>query len=204
MGSTLQLNHRRLAEILLPAVLEAGRVEMHHYAVGVETQTKADQSPVTIADQEAEAILLAALAVALPGVPVIAEEAVAEGKIPEIGNRFVLVDPLDGTREFINKRGEFTVNVALIADGSPVFGIVYAPALGDLYVTLGPSSAMRAHVQPSARPGALSDYGLQPIRTRRPDIQALTAVASRSHGTDATDAYLAGYNIAKRSNWGLR
>ncbi len=202
MAAPLTLNYNLLAEALLPAVLKAGFVEMQHYAAGVETQTKADFSPVTVADQEAEVILIAALSATAPGIPIIAEEAVAAGRIPEIQDRFFLVDPLDGTREFINKRGEFTVNIALVSAGQPVFGIVYAPALGDLYITLGATTSARAQVAPNAKPASLADYRFQAIHTRKPDPKALTAVASRSHSTDATDGFLAGYAVAKRANSG--
>lgn len=130
-------DHKMLGEALLPSVLLAGAVEMRHYRAGVEVETKADATPVTAADREAEAILLVGLTKAMPGVPVVAEEAVSQGRIPTFSDTFFLVDPLDGTLEFVNRRGEFTVNVALIEHGKPLFGIVYAPALSELYMTLG-------------------------------------------------------------------
>jgi 3'(2'), 5'-bisphosphate nucleotidase len=187
---------------LMPSVLEAGAIEMRHYLAGVEVASKADQSPVTLADQEAEVVLLAALAREAPGIPVIAEESVSEGRVPEIGNRFFLVDPLDGTREFINKRDEFTVNVALVADGVPVLGIVYVPALGDMYVTLGRGQAARATISPDARPASLADCGFQRIHVRAPDPAQLTAVASRSHMTAETEAFLARYTVTERRDSG--
>ena len=142
------LDHAALVDALLPSVLEAGRVEMRHYASGFTVETKADNSPVTIADREAEAVLLAALAEVAPGTPVVAEEEVAAGRIPAAADVLFLVDPLDGTREFINRNGEFTVNVALVAAGRPVFGIVYAPAIGDLYATTGAATAVHAPARP--------------------------------------------------------
>ena len=97
------------------------------YATDFAVRDKADASPVTVADEAAEKIILADLAVIAPGVPVVAEESVAAGKVPVIADRFFLVDPLDGTREFVSHRDEFTVNVALIEDGEPVLGVVFAP-----------------------------------------------------------------------------
>jgi 3'(2'), 5'-bisphosphate nucleotidase len=187
---------------LLPSVLEAGALEMRYYREGVAVQEKADASPVTLADQEAEEVLLAALAREAPGIPVVAEESVAAGRIPTVGSRFFLVDPLDGTKEFINKRDEFTVNVALVEDGVPVLGIVYVPALADLYVTLGRTSAARARLAPDARPASLDACGLQRISVRSPDMNGLVAVASRSHMTPETEAFLSGYRIAQRRDSG--
>ena len=113
--------------------LEAGAVVRLVYEMDFSVQTKADESPVTIADQQAEAVILAGLANLDPGIPVVAEESVAAGRIPTVDTRtprFWLVDPLDGTKEFIHRNGEFTVNIALIEAGEPVLGVVLAPALG--------------------------------------------------------------------------
>lgn len=190
------LDHEQLARALLPYILAAGAIEMSYYRSGVTVERKADASPVTAADREAEAVLLAGLARAAPGVPVIAEEAVAGGTVPQIAEAFFLVDPLDGTREFINQRDEFTVNIALVRDGKPVFGIVFAPALGDLCVTLGPGRAGHAHV--AAVPSAAASVEFADIRTRRPDRNALVAVASLSHGAAEADRFLANHRIAQR------
>ncbi len=195
-------DHEQLAQALLPAVLEAGAIEMRHYREGVTVETKADASPVTAADREAEAVLLAALARAAPGIPIIAEEAVSQGTIPAVAASFFLVDPLDGTREFINRRGEFTVNVALIEQGQPVFGIVYAPALSEFYATLGAARAVFARMAPHDAGKNLATYGGADIRTRSPDPDALTAIASRSHPTPETDQFLAHFRIADRRSAG--
>ncbi|MFM9943049.1 MAG: 3'(2'),5'-bisphosphate nucleotidase CysQ [Hyphomicrobiaceae bacterium] len=195
-------DHAALAERLLRPVLDAGAVEMRYYQAGVSVEAKADNSPVTAADREAEAILLAALATAAPNVPVIAEEAVAEGRVPATGRALFLVDPLDGTREFIHKRGEFTVNVALVVDGTPRFGIVYAPALGELYVTLGADRCSYAKVMPDAQVTTLAACGLRDIATRAPTLTQLAAVASRSHLTPETEAVLARYPIKDRRDAG--
>lgn len=194
--------HAALAEALFAAVLEAGAIEMKHYRAGVAVVTKADQSPVTLADQEAEAVLTAAIAKAAPGIPIVAEEAVAAGVLPVLGRQFFLVDPLDGTREFINKRDEFTVNIALVEDGVPRFGIVFVPALGDFYVTLGDHRSAFACIAEGARLRSLAEAGLRDIRVRTPDLGGLTAVASRSHLTPETETFLARFPIAARRDAG--
>lgn len=196
------LDHVALAAALLPCVLEAGRIEMRYYASGVAVEAKADNSPVTAADREAEAVLVAGIAAAAPGVAIIAEEAVAEGRVPQIGRAFFLVDPLDGTREFINQRGEFTVNVALVVDGRTCFGIVYAPAIGELYATLGPRRCGFAQVPVDRQPVTLDDCGFRDVTTGRPDASGLVAVASRSHLTPETEALLARFPVRDRRNAG--
>src|SRR5688572_22763657 len=122
-----------LLQSLIYTAQRAGGAIMAVYAQGFTVREKADASPVTIADEAAEKIILEDLAVIAPDVPVVAEEAVAAGKVPVIAERFFLVDPLDGTREFVSHRDEFTVNVALIEAGEPVLGVVFAPARHELY-----------------------------------------------------------------------
>ena len=195
-------NFSDLAAALLPAVLTAGAIEMRHYRAGVAVETKSDSSPVTIADREAEAVLVAAIANAASNIPIVAEEAVAAGRLPAIGPEFFLVDPLDGTREFIEQRGEFTVNIALVRNGVPVFGIVYAPACDELYVTLAQSTASFARIAPQDDGVSLAEIGLAPIRTRKPDPAALVALASRSHSNAETEAFLDRYRISARTNAG--
>jgi 3'(2'), 5'-bisphosphate nucleotidase len=199
---SLNISHAKLAEMLLPVALEAGRVQMHHFRQGVAVQTKSDATPVTAADQESEAVILAALARIAPSVPVVAEEAMADGEPPLIGATFFLVDPLDGTREFIAGRGEFTINIALVVDGHAVFGLVYAPVTHDLFVTTGPNSAVRAMVTPDSGITSLAAAGTTPIAARVPNPQALVALASRSHMNAETEAFLARYAIAERRSAG--
>lgn len=189
---------RRLVEALLPAVLSAGRIEMRHFAAGVEVETKADTTPVTIADHEAEAVLLEGLKRAAPGVPVIAEEAVAAGKVPAIGDAFFLVDPLDGTRAFIKLSPEFTINIGLVERTRPVFGIIYAPALKLLFATLGPELAVEGSIAPESEGVCLKDLALKPLKTRAPDPKGLVAFASRSHAAESTDAFLSRLPIAEK------
>jgi hypothetical protein len=119
---------------------DAGREIYAIYRAGFDVVTKSDGSPVTIADQRAEEIILAGLRAAAPGVPILAEEEVAAGIETDCGRRFFLVDPLDGTRGFTEGGAEFTVNIALVEDGAPVLGVVYAPATGVLYLG-GPDGA---------------------------------------------------------------
>ncbi|MBC7767567.1 MAG: 3'(2'),5'-bisphosphate nucleotidase CysQ [Phycisphaerales bacterium] len=118
---------------LIALALAAGREINAVRQAGFETQTKLDGSIVTLADQRAEAIIEAGLQELSPDIPMIGEEAVAEGRIPECGARFFCVDPLDGTRGFAAGGDEFTVNIALVENGMPTFGVVYAPASGELY-----------------------------------------------------------------------
>lgn len=187
-----------LVEALLPAVLTAGRIEMAHFAAGVTVETKADTTPVTIADHEAEAVLTEGLQRAAPGIPVIAEEAVAAGCVPATGDAFFLVDPLDGTRAFINGSPEFTINIGLVVDGRPVFGIIYAPALDQFYATVGPSESIEAKIAVAAREVDLAACVLTRLATRQPDPQALIAFASRSHASQSTDAFLQRLPIAEK------
>jgi 3'(2'), 5'-bisphosphate nucleotidase len=189
---------RRLLEGLLPSVLAAGRIEMRHFAAGVAVETKADTTPVTIADHEAEAVLLEGLQHAAPGVPVIAEEAVAAGRIPQITDAFFLVDPLDGTRAFIKRSPEFTINIGLVEGDHPVFGIIYAPALELLFATLGPGEAVEMQIAPDAPAPRLDDCRFTGLHTRAPDPEALVAFASRSHAAESTEAFLARLPITEK------
>lgn len=160
---------------------------MEVYATDFAVQGKSDASPVTAADERAEALILPALAALLPDVPVVAEESVSSGHVPEIGDRFWLVDPLDGTKEFISRNGEFTVNIALVENGQPVIGLVLAPALGTLFAGAVGEGAFMEHAD-----------GIRPISCRVPPEEGLTVVASRSHGDAAAlDAFLAGRKVDK-------
>ena len=188
---------RRLVEGLLPAVLAAGRIEMRHFAAGVAVETKADATPVTVADHEAEAALIEGLSDVAPGVPVIAEEAVAAGRVPAVKDAFFLVDPLDGTRAFIKRSPEFTINIGLVEGERPVFGIIYAPALDELFVTLGHDEAAAAHIAPDAQVTRLEDLSFKRLHTRQPQTGALVAFASRSHAAESTEAFLARLAISE-------
>ncbi|HRO37064.1 3'(2'),5'-bisphosphate nucleotidase CysQ [Thauera sp.] len=182
----------RLLEALVPIVRAAGAVVMDLYRTDFAVRGKDDASPVTEADERAEALIVPALETLLPGVPVVAEEAVAAGRLPALGRRFWLVDPLDGTKEFIGRNGEFTVNIALVEDGEPVLGTVFAPAIERLF--LG-ASGVGAFVE--------QDGHRRPIRCRAVAPAGLTVVASRSHGDAAAlDAFLGGRRVAALTNAG--
>ena len=122
-----------MLQSLIYSAQRAGGAIMAVYATDFAVRDKVDASPVTVADEAAEKIILADLASIAPEIPVVAEESVAAGKVPVIAERFFLVDPLDGTKEFIGRRDEFTVNIALIENGEPVLGVVFAPARRELY-----------------------------------------------------------------------
>ena len=175
-------------DVLIPIAHEAGRLVMTVYEGDFQAREKADGSALTEADERAEALILARLAEAYPGVPVLAEEAATRGDVPELGREFFLVDPLDGTREFVNRTGEFTVNVALVREGVPALGVVYAPALGKMYAGEAQVGAWVQDLAPDA--DWASAPGAVPCRTRPRPEGALTAVASRSHRSPETQAFL--------------
>src|SRR5687767_3922260 len=129
----VKLDYPRLLDQLAGAAREAGEAILEVVSRGFEVHSKVDASPVTEADRAAELIILAALARFAPGVPVIAEEEVAAGRIPPHGDTFFLVDPLDGTKEFVRGGDDYTVNIGLIAEGRPKLGVVYQPAVDKLW-----------------------------------------------------------------------
>lgn len=169
---------------LIAVADEAGAEIMRQYG-SAEIRAKADASPVTDADEAAEAIILERLAVLTPDTAAVAEESFAHGHQPEdLGPAFWLVDPLDGTKEFISGNGEFTVNIALVEDGVPVMGVVGAPAKDLLYATDGSTVTRRS--------GSASET----VTARRPPREGLYAAVSRSHLDEKTEAYLTGFTIA--------
>jgi 3'(2'), 5'-bisphosphate nucleotidase len=188
-----------LLEALITASIEAGKAEIEIYAGAIKVHHKQDASPVTAADHAAEAIILEHLRRVAPRIPIIAEEEVAAGRIPKVAAEFFLVDPLDGTKEFIAKRGDFTVNIALVRDGAPVLGVVYAPANGTLYA--GDVAAGRAF-RSAQKPDPSHVGTREPIRVRKPPTAGLTAVASRSHSNPQTEDYLARNRVADRVSVG--
>ncbi|MCP5412183.1 MAG: 3'(2'),5'-bisphosphate nucleotidase CysQ [Alphaproteobacteria bacterium] len=172
---------------LAAIAVQAGAVVMRHYAAGVDARHKDDRSPVTDADEEAEALILAELAAGFAGIPVIAEEEAAAGRLAAIDRHFFLVDPLDGTREFLNRNGEFTVNIAEVLDGAPIAGVVYAPAIGRLFAgDAGGAFEMTADLAQA-----------RAIAARPVPQKGLTAVGSRSHSDEKTVQFLKQYDIAE-------
>ncbi|MDP1028036.1 3'(2'),5'-bisphosphate nucleotidase CysQ [Sphingomonas sp. KR1UV-12] len=183
-------------ERMIEPVLAAGARTLVHRAAGVVADTKADASPVTVADREAEAILLAALAAQCPDIPVVAEEEAAAGRVPDVGGRwFFLVDPLDGTKEYVGGGTDFTVNVALIDGEAPVAGIVYAPARGQLWCGTVGRGAWATEVVDGA-------VGARAPLKVRDCAGAPVAVASKSHCTPATEAWLAASGCGARVSVG--
>ena len=186
MSTTVAARHS-LLEPAIDAARAAGEIVLAVYGTDFGVRSKSDASPVTEADERAEAAIVARLQALTPDVPVVAEESVAGGAAPQIADRFWLVDPLDGTKEFISRNGEFTINIALIEHGRPVLGVVFAPALGRLFAGC-------------AHGGAFVDEGgvRRPIGCREVPAEGLTVVASRSHGDAvALDALLAGQRVAR-------
>jgi 3'(2'), 5'-bisphosphate nucleotidase len=181
-----------LIEAVIGIVRRAGAIVMDVYATDFTVRGKADASPVTEADERAEALIVPALEALLPGVAVVAEEAAANGRAPRVGTRFWLVDPLDGTREFVSRNGEFTVNVALIEGGVPLLGVVLAPALGRLFAGAVGLGAFVEDV-----------HGRRAIACRAPPAEGLTVLVSRSHGDAAAlAAFLAGRKVASLASSG--
>lgn len=185
-----------LLDILETAAIEAGKAIMAVYESGPTVSFKDDRSPVTEADERAEAVILTHLTAAFPDVPVVAEESVAAGHVPDIGDgRFFLVDPLDGTREFIDGRKEFTVNIAMIEAGVPIAGVVYAPALRVAFSGAnGDAEKLRLGAD-----FTILDRRAIGCRARPADV---TAVVSRSHGDPLTDDFLDQNGIIERTTVG--
>ncbi len=175
-----------MIEGICTAALAAGKEIMSIYQSDFDVKTKTDLSPVTAADEAAEKIILEHLAALTPDIPVVAEESVAAGIVPDIsGGTFWLVDPLDGTKEFVSRNGEFTVNIALVEDRRATMGVVYAPTRNRLFYAAGPGQAFVTE----------KDGTTRKISVRKPDDDGLIVVASRSHRDAATDKYLEQYDV---------
>ena len=183
-----------LLPYLVDLAEDAGKAILEIYATDFAHETKADKSPVTSADLAAEAIIAAELARLAPDIPIIAEEAASQGRLPDVsGGRFWLVDPLDGTREFLARSDEFTVNIALIADGRPVLGIVHAPALDLMFTGVAGGDATRTQNQLTAAR----------IAVRPAPDEGITIVASRRHGDpEKIDRLLRGHPVGTRKTAG--
>lgn len=176
--------------------LEAGDVIMKVYAQpDFETRAKSDDSPVTEADEAADAVIRARLADAFPGIAVVTEELSESHAIT--ADRFIIVDPLDGTKEFIKRRGDFTVNIALVENGVPQRGVVYAPARERLFYTRADGTTVEEVGPFGPEPGALI-----PLRVSTPDNGALRIVASKSHRDEATETYINQYAVKESKSAG--
>jgi 3'(2'), 5'-bisphosphate nucleotidase len=191
MHSTLPLEEMALAihDIAMKAATEIMTV----YDSDFDVREKDDQSPVTEADERAEQLILNALRQLDPSIPIVAEESVAKGDIPDVGDGpFWLVDPLDGTKEFVSRNGEFTVNIGLVQGDAPVLGVVYAPVPKRLFLGWGEGQAFTQD----------DDGPLRPISAKTPDGDGLVVVASRSHWNPETEAYLAALDVKKMTSAG--
>jgi 3'(2'), 5'-bisphosphate nucleotidase len=178
---------------LTQIAFDAGAILLQHYAEeNIATRRKDDSSPVTAADEDAEKFILERLRALEPGTAVIAEEEAASGKIDIIDARFFLVDPLDGTKEFISRNGEFTVNIAEVTDGRPVRGVVYAPARNRLFLGETPGGAWEIATRDD---GLLDLASARAIAARKPASDGLVAVASRSHRDQKTDDFLKSFPV---------
>ena len=181
----ISTNNETLANALCDLALLAGAKVMEIYETDFHVDRKDDSSPVTAADRLGEEIILKGLQSLAPDIPILAEESASDGNIPELGDQFFLVDPLDGTKEFINRTGEFTVNIALIRNGCPAIGVVYAPAIKRLYSGIVGQGAWLSVIDQDGGSGQREQIFVAKV----PDKQ-LIAVASRSHRSAETDAFL--------------
>ncbi|MFC2969425.1 3'(2'),5'-bisphosphate nucleotidase CysQ [Acidimangrovimonas pyrenivorans] len=187
----------RLIPVLRRLALEAGARIMEIYdADDFEVRSKSDDSPVTEADEAADALISAGLRAEFPDLTLVTEE-----QSDTHGHKvdtFLIVDPLDGTKEFVKRRGDFTVNIAYVENGVPLRGVVYAPARERLFYTLADGSTVEED-GPFDRdtPGAL-----KPLSVSAPDNDALMVVASKSHRDQATDDYIGKYSVKDMTSAG--
>jgi 3'(2'), 5'-bisphosphate nucleotidase len=184
------MDHDHLTEVMRRLALEAGAVIMQIYqSPDFDVRAKSDASPVTAADEAADALISAGLRAAFPDVPLVTEEQAASHG--QSVSTFLIVDPLDGTKEFVQRRGDFTVNIAYVENGVPTRGVVFAPAQGRLFYT----NAIGMSVEEIGVIDKNSVGVTKPIGVATPDNTALMVVASKSHRDQATDDYIAGYAV---------
>lgn len=191
------MNYETLMPEIRTLAIEAGNKIMEIYnSDDFEIKAKSDDSPVTAADEAADALISAGLTKAFPDMMLVTEEQAASHSAR--GETFLIVDPLDGTKEFIHRRGDFTVNIALVENGVPTRGVVYAPAKGRMFYTRpdGQSVEETGEFSPDAI-GAQRDIGVA-----RPDNDALMVVASKSHRDQATDDYIGKYSVRDMTSAG--
>ncbi len=185
-----------LVPLLRRLALRAGEAIMQVYqGPDFEVRTKGDASPVTEADEAADAVISAGLREAFPDVTLITEEQAASHALT--ASTFFIVDPLDGTKEFVQRRGDFTVNIAYVQDGIPLRGVVYAPARGRLFYTTPDGRAAEEAGPFGPEPGPLT-----PLKVSTPDNAALMVVASKSHRDQATDDYISRYAVKDMTSAG--
>ena len=186
----------RLVPLIRRLALQAGDRIMEVYdGPDFEVKSKSDTSPVTIADEAADEIISAGLRAAYPDVVLITEEQAASHALT--ASTFLIVDPLDGTKEFVQRRGDFTVNIAYVQNGVPLIGVVYAPAQDRLFYNIAPAHAVEELLHPDHKRHHLDDVGMQIALSvnKAPVNAALMVVASKSHRDAATDDYIGKYGV---------
>jgi len=187
----------KLMSVCRKLALEAGDLIMEIYeSDDFDVEAKSDDSPVTAADIAADAHISAGLREAFPETLLVTEE--QADSHDTLGDTFLIVDPLDGTKEFINRRGEFTVNIAYVENGAPIRGVVYAPAIGRLFMT----DASGVSIEEEGPFDPLVSGSTKEISVSRPDNNGLTVVASKSHRDEATDEYINQYDVAGMTSAG--
>ena len=190
------MDHARLVSLMRALALQAGDRIMEIYnGPDFEVRAKGDSSPVTAADEAADAVISAGLRAAFPDVPLITEEQAASHTLT--ASTFLIVDPLDGTKEFVQRRGDFTVNIAFVQDGVPTRGVVYAPAKDRLFYTIPDGTAVEETGPFGPEPGPLTA-----LKVSSPDNAALMVVASKSHRDQATDDYISNYAVRDMTSAG--
>ena len=190
------MDHARLVSLMRALALQAGDRIMEIYnGPDFEVRAKGDSSPVTAADEAADAVISAGLRAAFPDVPLITEEQAASHTLT--ASTFLIVDPLDGTKEFVQRRGDFTVNIAFVQDGVPTRGVVYAPAKDRLFYTIPDGTAVEETGPFGPEPGPLTA-----LKVSSPDNAALMVVASKSHRDQATDDYINRYAVRDMTSAG--
>jgi 3'(2'), 5'-bisphosphate nucleotidase len=186
-------SREHMLEIARRAALAAGEAILKVYATAFDVQQKTDNTPVTEADLASERIILTMLTQAFPDIPIASEELVEAEGLPPSSAHFWAVDPLDGTKEFIARNGEFAVLISLVEDGIPVLGIVHGPALGVTYAACGPGTATRQFG--NSKP--------EPIQARAPALGGLVVIHSRSHENSRRLAeFLQSYPVRERKKCG--
>ncbi len=191
------MDFEKLTKVMRDLALQGGEKIMEIYnADDFEVKTKSDDSPVTEADEAADAIISAGLTAAFPDVTLITEEQADSHS--KKANTFLIVDPLDGTKEFVHRRGDFTVNIAYVVDGKPVRGVVYAPAKDRMFFTDADGNSVE-----ESGPFKQGEIGeTKPIKVSIPNNDALLVVASKSHRDQATDDYINKYNVSDMKSAG--
>ncbi|MGC2199764.1 MAG: 3'(2'),5'-bisphosphate nucleotidase CysQ [Stellaceae bacterium] len=189
----MSATREHLLEVARRAALAAGEAILEVYATAFDVRLKADNTPVCEADLASERIIVSLLSEAFPDIPIASEELCEAEGLPRTAARFWLVDPLDGTKEFVARNGEFSVLIALVEDGEPVLGVVHGPAVGVTYSARGPGTATRW--RNGGRP--------EPIRARAPSPDGLVVIHSRSHENSRRLAeFLAYYPVLERKKCG--